>query len=365
DTGPLVSKFARHPAFNLVFAFPLFRYHFISRELDRAASTFRSAHKLLMRGQKVSKAEWVGSLADLISYITLPMLGYGVKAIASALADSLLGGAPPGAGRDDGDEARSYVGSSVRITTDPDTDEVKRKALPRELVTSNRINLTRILEDFGAPMDSETDLWAMYKDYPIVRSTATLYQAIDDAEKFGPKQGLYSMFTGIKDLFTSLTGAGQALKVPVRLWNQVTSEMEGDRMAPNFIDPYGTSVPLDAYLTLQALNLVPASRQADELIKWLDPVPRRVTRTKALDYDPGVVEALQAGGWTGLADRLARGFTTGSFASPLPPQGTVDKKQGYVSEPREHSLTERVGALLGVQLKDIPRSEYEEALQPE
>src|SRR4030095_14154195 len=151
---------------------------------------------------------------------------------------------------------------------------------------------------------------------------------IDDAEKFGPAQGMYSMFTGLKDLLTSLTGAGQAIKVPVRLYSEITAEMEGDKVAPHFIDPYGASVPLDAYLTLQALNLVPASRQADELIKWLDPVPRRVTRTKALDYDPGVVEALQAGGWTGLADRLARGFTPRGFSSPPPAHGTARKKQG-------------------------------------
>lgn len=359
DTPGWVGRFARHPISNLVFAFPLFRYHFIGRELDRATSAFRALHKTLIRGQKLTRAEWASSLADLISYVTLPVMGYTVAQVTGALADTLLGGLPPD---EEEEDPRLLVGSSIRIEKDPVTGEAVRTPLPRELVTSNRINLTRMLETFGVD-PGDRDLWFMYKDYPVVRSAAMFHQVAADTLQHGPAQGILTLGVTLKDFLTSLTGAGQALKVPSRLAESFWATAQGERVEPGFFDPYGASVPLDAYLTLQALNLVPAGRQADELIKWIDPTPRRITKSKALDYDPGVVEALQTGGWTGLADRLLRGATTGTFASPLPPQGLIDKRAGVVTQPREHGLAERLGAVMGVALKDVPRAEYQAALE--
>jgi hypothetical protein len=165
----------------------------------------------------------------------------------------------------------------------------------------------------------------------------------------------------MKDMLSSLTGVGQAVKIPAKILAEIEAEDTG-RPQQSFVDPYATNVPLDAYLTLQALNLIPGQRQVDEVIKWIDPTPRRMTRSKTLDYEPGVVEAMQAGGWTGLADRMARGMLTGSFESPLPPQGRIDRRAGMVVEPREFDIRSRIAALLGQNIKPIPRSEYQEAI---
>jgi hypothetical protein len=362
DTAAVVTRFARQPWSNLFFAFPVFRYHFVGRELDRATSGFRALFKLATGNKTLTRDEWTGAMADLISYVTLPVMGYGLTEVIGALADSLLGGLDD----EEPDDIRNVIGSSIRIETDPETGEPRRKPLPRELVTANRLNVTQMLDNMGLPADaSEDDIWWSFKNYPIVRSTAILHQAVADTRKFGPGQGMLTLSQSFADLLSSLTGAGQAVKVPLRFTAEWNASRTGERVVPSFFDPYGASVPLDAYLTLQALNLVPGNRQADEMIKWLDPTPRRVTRSKSLDYDPGIVEALQAGGWTGLADRLARGVATGSFASPLLPQGEVDKKGGVVVRPREHGLTERVASILGQNVKEIPRSEYEAALEEE
>lgn len=162
-------------------------------------------------------------------------------------------------------------------------------------------------------------------------------------------------------MLASLAGTGQAVKVPEKIMRTL-SEAESGRPEQMLSDPYATAVPLDAYLALQALNLIPAQRQAEELVKWLDPVPRRMTRSKVLGYDPGALDALQAYGWTGLADRMARGLVTGDPSSPLPPQGRVDRRSASVVEPREFDLATRIASIMGQNLKPVPRREYREAL---
>lgn len=358
DAPGLLSAFARIPGGNTLVAFPMFRYHWIGREIDRATSAFRAAHRLLIRGKKLSREEWAASLADTISYVLLPVLLYPASKIAGALSDSLIGA---GDGEDDDDkDPRNLVGaSSVFETTDD--GGIRRKPLARELVVANRLNVSRMLRMAGVDLGGEADYWWHVKDYPLIRSAALMYLAAEDARAHGAKAGIVTLSNGMEDLLSSLTGLGQAVKIPAKIRAEMHSENSGTAVATQ-IDPYATNVPLSAYITLQALNLLPAQRQADEVIKWLDPVPRRITRSNALGYDPGVVEAMQVGGWTGLADRLARGAMSGDFSSPLPPQGRINRRMGIVEEPREFDLRSRIAAILGQNIKPVPRAEYQEAV---
>jgi len=228
-------------------------------------------------------------------------------------------------------------------------------------VTANRINLSAIMRQMGADTGNPNDYWWHAKDYPIVRSVALVYQAMEDARRHGPTQGLVSLFGGLKEFLGSIAGVGQVVKVPAKIAAEIEGAESG-RPAFTGWDPYATGVPLDAYLTMQALNLIPGQRQANEVMKWLDPTPRRMTRSKALDYDPGVKEALQAEGWTGLADRMARLAMTGDAASPLPPQGTINRRTGTVDTPRTFDLRSRIAALLGQNIKPVPRDEYRDAI---
>ena len=224
------------------------------------------------------------------------------------------------------------------------------------------MNVSAIMRQMGVDTGDPKDYWWHVKDYPLVRSAALMYLAAEDGRKHGPAQGMVTLMGGLRDFLSSITGVGQAIKVPAKIAAEV-NVAESGRPAFTGVDPYATGVPLDAYLTMQALNLIPAQRQANEVMKWLDPVPRRMTRSKVLDYDPGVKEALQAEGWTGLADRIARGAMTGDPSSPLPPQGTINRRTATVDEPRTFDLMSRIAALLGQNVKTIPRSEYEEAVR--
>jgi hypothetical protein len=361
DTPGWLGFLARNPVSNLLVAFPLFRYHFVGREIDRATAAFRSAHRMLVRGKKLTREEWASSLADTISYVTLPLMGYSAVKIAAALGDSLLSGAV--GGDDDDEDPRAVVGASSVFEETEDGD-VRRKPLPRELVTANRVNVSAMLRAAGVELEGEKDYWWHIKDYPLVRSSALMYLAIEDARRHGPAKGVVTLMAGLRDMLTSLAGTGQAVKVPAK----IAAELEGaesGRPAFTGVDPYATGVPLGAYLTMQTLNLVPAGRQANEVIKWLDPVPRRITRSKVLGYEPGPVEAMRLEGWTGLADRVTRGVASGGdFSSPLPPQGQIDKRTASVVEPREFNLASRIAMLLGQNVKTVPRDEYREALSP-
>lgn len=235
------------------------------------------------------------------------------------------------------------------------TGDVRRKALPRELVTANRLNLSAIARQAGVDTGPD-DLWWHYKDYPIVRSSALLYQAIEDARRLGPGQGMKTLFNGTTDLLTSLAGTGQGVKVAGRLSDEMAGEGDGTTALAKLTDPYGARVPTSAYLTLQALNLVPFNRQADEVLKWLDPTRRRITGSKSLGYEPSVAEAVKLGGVTGLAAEL-----TGQREG-LPAAGPINRKFGFVERPTEISLAQRIAAALGQNVKPVNREQYREAL---
>jgi len=224
------------------------------------------------------------------------------------------------------------------------------------LVTANRINISRIMREAGVPLSSETDYWWHIKDYPILRSSAVMYQAGEDAKNHGPAQGALTLANASRDFLSSLAGVGQAVKVPAKIMAEIDAAQSGRHPAFTGWDPWATGVPLSAYLTQQALNLVPGQRQANEILKWVDPTPRRITASTSLDYSPGVIEALEADGWTGLLSRVV------GLGWDLPPQGDIDRTTGIVESPRENSLASRLAMLLGQNIKPIPAAEYEAAL---
>lgn len=157
-----------------------------------------------------------------------------------------------------------------------------------------------------------------------------------------------------------MTGVGQAPKLGFKIAAELANET--DKPAYSWIDPYATSVPLSAYTTLLALQLIPGQRQADELLKWMDPTPRRITASKSLDYDPGVVEAIKQGGWTGIAHRIQRKISAGTFESDLPAKGHINRRLGEVDKPVTYGLGSRIASLAGFNVKPVNRQEYEEQL---
>jgi hypothetical protein len=53
-------------------------------------------------------------------------------------------------------------------------------------------------------------------------------------------------------------------------------------------DPYSSNVPLSFYIMDQEMTaLVPGRRQFDEVMVFIDPMSRRKTQSKTLDYKPG------------------------------------------------------------------------------
>ena len=119
-------------------------------------------------------------------------------------------------------------------------------------------------------------------------------------------------------------------------------------------------MPLSFYITEQLTDsIIPGSRQADELLAWVNPVRPRRTASKTLGYSPGVVESLESSHWTGLINNLARGGESG-----LPPAGAIDRRTSTVPIPSTITPTERLSSVLGVNIKAIPRQEYQNAINP-
>lgn len=356
DTPGWINWAARHPLISTFVAFPIFRYHWVSREVDRATRAFRNEWNHIVKRRTLSKEDRINAWADFVSFATMPAMGWGAAQMAYAFADSVLGLSFG----DDDDDPRKLIGTSTLIEVDDDGNP-QRKRLARDLVTSNRINMSRIAEMFGLDPEREEDWWLYTKGIPIVQSAALFHLAQSDARKYGPMTGAKTMLIGMRDLLGDMTGVGPVPKVGFKILVEVANET--NKPAYSWIDPYATSVPLSAYVTMQALEMVPGQRQANEIVKWIDPTLRRITQSKALDYEPGVIEALKVGGWTGLAHRVMRKMTSGTLESDLPPKGHINQRLGEVDEPVRFGLASRVANLAGFNVKPVNREEYEEALE--
>ena len=325
----------------LVMAFPRYGYHYTAKNATRA-----SAVKVLLG--KVPKGQRADAFADLITFLMWPAGGLGILA---AYGLKGLG--------DDDDEARKRVGTASIKTVDADGNVVS-KPLPRDLITSNRINLSAWARGVGIGTDREEDAWLRIRSYQVISLAGAALLAEEDARKFGAAEGAKTYASAVKDIAVDFLSVGMALKVPAK----ILGDLGNTRNERTWVDPYAAGVPTLAYVVDQTLDsFLPGTRQFDIVVKWMDPIARRRGASKALGFDPTVWDAARVGHVTGLLDRLFAG-ADGTTASTLPPEGKIDRRSGTVPIPQEYTLQQRIAELVGFNIRPIDRSRYEEALSP-
>jgi hypothetical protein len=339
DSPDWLNEMARNDFGRLVIPFPRFGYHFLAKQGQRIAAL----KTLLGRVPAAQRAE---AFADVL---TVGMFGLGGIGLAVPLVAALFGG-------DDRDrDAREFVGTSVVKFIDEQGDIVT-KPIDRTMITANRVNLSYWARAMGLGGTGEDDFWLRVRNYPAVAMAGAVVLAENDARKFGAAHGAATYAQTVTDLASDFFSVGMAVKVPDKILTELRSLGSG-RPEKMLTDPYGGNVPFSAYLTEQVMDsFVPGVRQFDELILWLDPVERRKTESKILDYHPGPWEAMKVGHATGVLHRLLGG-------EELPPAGRIDRKAGEVSEPREIPLVTRLAGLGGFNIRPVDRQQYEEALQ--
>lgn len=343
DSPALLEKFANNPFGRLVVAFPRFGYHYISKYAQRAAAV----RDLLGKVPPQRRAE---AFADVVSFV-LALGGHALTIEAIRRFWKLF------TGKDDDEDIRTLVGTSQTKELGPD-GEVVVKPMDRSLVTANRVNLTGWARQLGlGDPNREEDFWIRVRSYPVISMAGAALLAMGDAKRFGVKEGALTYARGAMDLAADFFSVGMAVKVPDKMLQILNDRSAGKNPPQMVFDPYGTRVPFLAYITDQTLSsFLPGVRQANVLVQWMDPVQRRRTASKQLEFNPTAWDAARVGHWTGLFDRLM----SPNYASTLPPEGPV--KRGYV-EPQTYPLEQRVSNLLGFNVRPINRRAYEEALK--
>lgn len=336
DSPAWLDDFASNDFSKLLLPFPRFGYHYLAKNAVRAAAL----RDLLAKVPKQKRAD---AFADVVTFLMFPAGGAGI----------LTAGILRALGADDEDDARKLVGTSFIKRLD-DSGNVVTKPIDRALITVNRMNLSGWARGLGLGTNREEDFWLRVRNYPVVAMAGAAIMAENDARKFGAKEGAKSYLNMVGDLASDFFSLGMAGKVPAKAIQEFMGQ-PGDKV---LFDPYARNVPLLAYLTDQTIDsFVPGVRQADLVIRWLDPVQRRRTASKQLGFDPGVWDAARVGHVTGLLDRVLSGG-----ASTLPPEGRVDK-HGDVSA-QEYPQLQRVMELAGFNVRPVNRAAYESALQP-
>lgn len=341
DSPQVLEDFGRNDFSRLVLPFPRFGYHYVTKQLKRL-----SAAKLFLG--KVPKGQRADAFADLVTVGLYGLGGGGI--VANALLSSLSG--------DDDDDARQRIGTSTVPVVQPDGG-VTLQPIDRQFVTANRINLSAWARAMGIESDNENDFWLRVRNYPVIAAAGVTALAYNDAKKHGAALGARQFAAGAGDLAMDFFSIGAAVRVPSKVFVEWQS-MGKPTPASSPFDPFATGVPLSFYITEQLTDsIIPGSRQADELLAWVNPVRPRRTASKTLGYSPGVVESLESSHWTGLINNLARGGESG-----LPPAGAIDRRTSTVPIPSTITPTERLSSVLGVNIKAIPRQEYQNAINP-
>jgi hypothetical protein len=338
DSPQWLNDFSRNDFSRLLLPFPRFGYHFLAKQGQRL-----SALKLFLG--KVPAGKRAEAFADLL---TVGVFGLGGLGLVVPLVRSLI------AGDDDEEDAREFIGTSVVKFVDGDGNLVT-KPIDRSLITANRINLSYWARTMGLGGDGEDDFWLRVRNYPAVAMAGAVVLAENDARRFGPTQGAATYLQTVTDLGSDFFSLGAAVKVPDKLLTELRG-MGSGRPERMLTDPFGGNVPLTAYVTEQVMDsFLPGVRQFDELIVWLDPVERRKTRSKLLEYDPGPWEAFKAGHLSGVIHRLFG-------EEELPPAGEIDRRSATVEEPREIPLSTRIAGAVGFNIKPVDRRQYSDAL---
>jgi hypothetical protein len=230
----------------------------------------------------------------------------------------------------------------------------QHQIIDRSLITVNRVNLSYWARVSGLGGQDENDYWLRVRNQPVIAMAGAVALAVNDGAKYGLRAAAQVYAQAVGDLASDFLSVGAALKVPDKILAD-TLRADGDRPARPLLDPYAERVPVSFYVTEQLLDsFIPGTRQADELLLWVDPQKRRRTVSKTIGYEPGIIEAIRVGHWTGLLDRLAG-------QEPLPPAGPIDRKTGAIT-PAPTTDTERMLSIMGFNVKPVPRSTYEAEL---
>jgi hypothetical protein len=370
DSPSWLRKFATTPGSAAVMPFPMYAYHWGVREIKMATAGMRSLYQAAIKGRTLTSQQKAEAWADTISYAMSPAIAAasvgGATAVYMALADSLLFpvlqsmGLKP-QGPDDDEDPRNRVGSQSVLYLDDDGEPV-RKQMPRDMVLANRLNLSTYARMLGLDPDPSRDYWWKFDQLPLVRSAAAFWLAGQDTRKFGPVQGALTLAEQMGNFLRNVASPGPAPKLVAKTLAEAGNIGQA-RAAYTGMDPYATGVPLSAYATMQILGTIPGNRQANEITKWLDPVPRLERASKTLDYSPGPLDIAQIEGVTGLASRLYSGATRGDFEATQPPQGTINRKTRQVDNPREFTLAQRIASLAGLNLKPMDAEDYQDRLE--
>lgn len=189
------------------------------------------------------------------------------------------------------------------------------------MITSNRINLSKYFEALGIGDGDGEDFWWRVRNYPMIAMAGAAIQATEDTKKFGIQHGVATYLGMARDLSVDMTTIGSGLKVGSKALASLKSVDTGQPERP-FFDPYGATVPFSFYLTEAAMSsFIPGKRQFDEFSLMIDPVHRRRTASRKIEYQPGPWEAIRQGHAGGTVDRI---LTALGAADPLPPGGKVE-----------------------------------------
>jgi hypothetical protein len=331
DSPDILQRFAGNDYSRLLIPFPRFGYHWTAKQIQRVAAVKD------VFGKKVPKGRRADALADFVTFGMFTAGGVGF------LLDSILSGG------DDDDEIRERIGTARSLYYD-ENGELKSKALPRQLVTANRVNLSEYFRLLGIDDGDGEDFWWRVRQYPQISMAGALLMAWEDGKKVSEKDGAAAgLVAGVqtyagqaKDMMSDFFTLGGGIKAVEKTARAMT-ERPGDRPQQMFFDPYASNVPFRFYVTDQAMTaFVPFRRQFDTVSLMLDPVMRRKTQSKTMDYYPGAWEAIQMGHATGLGRRLLDSLNL-MEVEPLMAQGTP-KDIAYKPSKREKGETTRYRA---------------------
>lgn len=303
DSPDILNKLIAVPGSALVMPFPRFAYAYLSKQASRG---FNGAKLLIGKVPKGQRAE---AMADLLSFAA-----FGMGGVGAALALAL------GIGEDD-EDMREYFGTDFIRYTDPVSGELKRKQLSRELITTNRANLTGLFRKLGLDSDDDTDFWVRVRNWPQIAMAGNAAIAFQTLKDHGPVYAAADYLHQVKDLATDFFSMGAAVKVPDKAKQELTRVATGETK-PMFTDPYGTYVPFQFYVTDQlSTGLIPGRRQAEALRQMIDPTVRKRTRSKQLDYNPGAFVAMKQNHISGLVYAAMKRATDSEI--DLMPHGSV------------------------------------------
>lgn len=223
----------------------------------------------------------------------------------------------------DDEDARQIVGASQTYEETPG-GQLRKNSLSSDLNTENRANISKMapqwfvgwMKQSGIVGDDE-DAWLRLRNYPMLYLPMLGMLSANDARKHGIGEGIATYLNGLIDLGKDFFNFGFAVKTPVKGLQSITGERD------NWLDKYGSNIPFVTYTTMNALDaLVPWGRQSDEIVLFLDPVRRRTSESRTLDYNTEIGEQFKNGLVIGHIPGIVHRMIT--EGEDLPPTGRVE-----------------------------------------